>query len=112
MNVITPSSQHQRKANGNNNNNNNPIIEQKWIWCDLLATMMQSKTNDENFVILVVEIIGYRTKINRIFDHRKRMLIKISFCLLLPSIACTNASIRVFPQQRSDYYCLDRIWSI
>ncbi|CAF1197775.1 unnamed protein product [Rotaria sordida] len=60
MNVIMPSSssQHQRKTNGNNNNSNNIIIEQKWIWCDLLATMMQSKTNDENFVILVVEIIG------------------------------------------------------
>ncbi|CAF1129306.1 unnamed protein product [Rotaria magnacalcarata] len=55
MNMMIPSSQNQRKANGNNNT---PIIEQKWIWCDLLATMMQSKTNDENFVILVVEIIG------------------------------------------------------
>jgi hypothetical protein len=55
MNVIVPSSQHQRKLTGTNNQ---VIIEQKWIWCDLLATMMQSKTNDENFVILVVEIIG------------------------------------------------------
>jgi len=69
MNVIVPSSQNQRKTNGNNNNNNNNnnnpvIIEQKWIWCDLLATMMQSKTNDENFVILVVEIIGYEKKID------------------------------------------------
>jgi hypothetical protein len=54
MNVSVPSPQHQRKTNGNNNQ----IVEQKWIWCDLLATMMQSKTNDENFVILVVEIIG------------------------------------------------------
>jgi hypothetical protein len=59
MNVVVPSSQHQRKTNGNNNQ---VIIEQKWIWCDLLATMMQSKTNDENFVILVVEIIGYEKK--------------------------------------------------
>jgi hypothetical protein len=58
MNVVAPSSQHGRKTNGNNNNNNQVLIEQKWIWCDLLATMMQSKTNDENFVILVVEIIG------------------------------------------------------
>jgi hypothetical protein len=58
MNVIVPLSQQQRKANGSNNNNNQAIIEQKWILCDLLATMMQSKTNDENFVILVVEIIG------------------------------------------------------
>jgi hypothetical protein len=57
MNVVAPSSQHGRKTNGNNNNNQ-VLIEQKWIWCDLLATMMQSKTNDENFVILVVEIIG------------------------------------------------------
>jgi hypothetical protein len=56
MNVILPSSQQQRKTNGNNNNQ--VILEQKWIWCDLLATMMQSKTNDENFVILVVEMIG------------------------------------------------------
>ena len=56
MNVIVPSSQHQRTSNGANNQ---VIIEQKWIWCDLLATMMQSKTNDENFVILVVEVIGY-----------------------------------------------------
>ena len=56
MNVIVPVSQQQtRKTNGNNNQ---VIIEQKWILCDLLATMMQSKTNDENFVILVVEIIG------------------------------------------------------
>jgi hypothetical protein len=57
MNVIVPLSQQQRKTNGSNNNNQ-VIIEQKWILCDLLATMMQSKTNDENFVILVVEIIG------------------------------------------------------
>ena len=56
MNVIVPSSQHQRATSGVNNQ---VIIEQKWIWCDLLATMMQSKTNDENFVILVVEVIGY-----------------------------------------------------
>jgi hypothetical protein len=59
MNVIVPlaqqQQQQQRKTNGNNNQT---IIEQKWILCDLLATMMQSKTNDENFVILVVEIIG------------------------------------------------------
>lgn len=55
MNVIVPLSQQQRKTNANNNQ---VIIEQKWIWCDLLATMMQSKTNDENFVILVVETIG------------------------------------------------------
>ncbi|CAF3657452.1 unnamed protein product [Adineta steineri] len=59
MNMVSPSPQYQRRINGNNNNNNNQlIVEQKWIWCDLLATMMQSKTNDENFVILVVEIIG------------------------------------------------------
>ncbi|CAF1087046.1 unnamed protein product [Adineta ricciae] len=64
MNVVASPSQHQRKSNGSNNssstnvNNNQVIVEQKWIWCDLLATMMQSKTNDENFVILVVEIIG------------------------------------------------------
>ncbi|CAF1387639.1 unnamed protein product [Adineta steineri] len=60
MNMVSPSPQYQRRINGNNNNNNNNqlIVEQKWIWCDLLATMMQSKTNDENFVILVVEIIG------------------------------------------------------
>jgi len=58
MNVVAPSAQHGRKTNGNNNTNNQALIEQKWIWCDLLATMMQSKTNDENFVILVVEIIG------------------------------------------------------
>jgi hypothetical protein len=57
MNVVAPPSQQGRKTNGNNNNNQ-VLIEQKWIWCDLLATMMQSKTNDENFVILVVEIIG------------------------------------------------------
>jgi len=63
MNVVAPSSQQGRKTNGNNNNNNQVVIEQKWIWCDLLATMMQSKTNDENFVILVVEIIGYEKKI-------------------------------------------------
>jgi hypothetical protein len=56
MNVVAPSAQHGRKTNGNNNNQ--ALLEQKWIWCDLLATMMQSKTNDENFVILVVEIIG------------------------------------------------------
>ncbi|CAF1249812.1 unnamed protein product [Adineta steineri] len=59
MNMVSPSPQYQRRINGTNNNNNNQlIVEQKWIWCDLLATMMQSKTNDENFVILVVEIIG------------------------------------------------------
>lgn len=64
MNVVASPSHPQRKSNGNNNssinvnNNNQVIVEQKWIWCDLLATMMQSKTNDENFVILVVEIIG------------------------------------------------------
>lgn len=68
MNVTVPSSQNQRKTNGstttniNNNNNNQVIVEQKWMWCDLLATMMQSKTNDENFVILVVETIGYEKK--------------------------------------------------
>jgi hypothetical protein len=55
MNVIVAPSHSQRKSNPNNNQ---VIVEQKWIWCDLLATMMQSKTNDENFVILVVEIIG------------------------------------------------------
>ena len=55
-NVIAASApQHQRKSNGTTNP---AIVEQKWVWCDLLATMMQSKTNDENFVILVVEIIG------------------------------------------------------
>lgn len=59
MNILQPLSQQQRKINGNNNQ---IIIEQKWIWCDLLATMMQSKTNDENFVVLVVEIIGYMNK--------------------------------------------------
>lgn len=55
MNVIVPPCQHSRKAAATNNQ---AIVEQKWIWCDLLATMMQSKANDENFVVLVVEIIG------------------------------------------------------
>ena len=58
MNVI-PANTCQQSTRKSNGNNCQGIIEQKWIWCDLLATMMQSKTNEENFIILVVEIIGY-----------------------------------------------------
>lgn len=57
MNIVLPVNQHGRKTNSTNTSN--PVIlEQKWIWCDLLATMMQSKSNDENFVVLVIEIVG------------------------------------------------------
>ncbi|CAF1207448.1 unnamed protein product [Didymodactylos carnosus] len=39
-------------------NYKNHIVGQQWIWCDILATLMTTKTTDENFIILVIEILG------------------------------------------------------